>query len=169
MAEDGEGLSMLEEILERSGDEVPEEILDLDAFLKQSPLFAVLDEEARRELASKARYHWCNAGDVLMKEGSGGDTFAVIKRGELSVDAAFEGKRKHLATLGPGAVVGEVAVLKATERTATVTCETDVELFEFSRDDARPFLAAHPELREELERLIESRSEAAIEIFLGEG
>lgn len=163
----GERLNLLEEILERSGQDVPAELLDLDAFLGQSPLFAALTPDARRELAAKARFRLATAGETLIQEGSQGDTFAIIKRGRLAVDANFEGQSRHLATLGPGAIVGEVAVLKGTPRTASVTAREDAELWEFSRDDVRPFLERFPQVRGELEKLIEARTEQAIEIFLG--
>lgn len=164
---DQSGLEDLMEILERSAEALPESILDLDAFLEQSPLFKTLDAAGRRELAQKARFREVHKGDVWIQEGSRGETFAIVKRGTLSVDASYEGTRRHLADLGPGAVVGEVAVLMGTPRTATVTATSDVELFEFSGDDVKPLLDKYLAVRKELQELIETRTEQAIEIFLG--
>ena len=160
-------LIILEEILGQSGEEVPTEILDLEAFLSQSPLFATLAPEDREALAKKARYKWVTGGERIIAEGTRGDTFAIVKSGRVVVEATFEGERRRLATLGPGAVVGEVAVLKGTPRTADVIAEGDVELFEFHRDDIQPYLEKYPELRERLEELIEARSESTIAVFLG--
>ena len=162
-----DGLNTLEEILERSGESLPDELLDLDEFLDRSPLFAALTPEARRELAAKARFLGLLARETLIREGTHGDTFAIVKRGRLSVDASFEGAARHLATLGPGAIVGEVAVIKGTLRTASVTAVDDAELWQFARDDVRPFLDKFPGLRAQLEELIEQRTEETIEIFLG--
>lgn len=162
-----DGLEILEEILEQSGEAIPEEILDLDEFLEKSPLFASLDANARRSLAKQAKYRWVTSGEKIIQEGTRGDTFAIVKSGKLLVDATFESKTRRLAVLGTGAVVGEVAVVMGTPRTATVTAEGDVELFEFSADDVEPLLDSHPGLRQKLQELVEQRTDRTIQVFLG--
>ncbi|RMF19550.1 MAG: cyclic nucleotide-binding domain-containing protein [Candidatus Dadabacteria bacterium] len=157
----------LEVILDASGNALPESILDLQAFLDNSPLFAALDPDARRALAQTASLKALPAGEVYIREGTRGDTFAIIKRGRLAVDATFAGQTRRLAVLGPGSVVGEVAVLMGTPRTATVTAEVDTELFEFHHDDVAPLFEQFPDLRGRLTQLVESRSDETIRVFLG--
>lgn len=162
-----DGLEILEEILEQSGEAIPEEILDLDQFLDKSPLFASLDAATRRAFAKKAKYRWVTGGEIIVQEGTRGDTFWVVKSGKLLVVATFEGKTKRLAVLGPGSVVGEVAVVMGTPRTATVSAEGDVELFEFSSQDIEPLFAKYPQLRAKLQELVEQRTDQTIQVFLG--
>jgi serine/threonine-protein kinase len=67
------------------------------------------------------------AGEHLMKEGEKGDQVFILKKGLVQVYKTYEDGRRHgLATLGPGAVVGEAAVLSAGERTASVVAVEDV-------------------------------------------
>jgi CRP/FNR family transcriptional regulator, cyclic AMP receptor protein len=81
-------------------------------------------------------------GTVLIKEGSVGAEFFIIEQGLASVTIAG----KHIATLGPGEVIGEMSVVSQGPRSATVTAKTDMQLFvapaqAFSKmfEDAPPF------------------------------
>jgi CRP-like cAMP-binding protein len=63
-----------------------------------------------------------------------GDRFYVVESGELSVDLATGAKVE-----GPGAYVGEIALLRDVPRTATVRARTDATLLAVERDE---FLSA---------------------------
>jgi len=75
------------------------------------------------------------AGAELMRQGDPGDRFMVVNTGqvEVSVDGRTMGR------LGHAAGVGEIALLRRSPRTATVTAVTDVTAFCV---DASTFLAA---------------------------
>jgi MFS family permease len=75
------------------------------------------------------------AGEVVMRQGEPGDRFVVLESGE--VDVAVDGR--HVQRLRRGAGVGEIALLRRSARTATVTAVTDVAAFSV---DAGTFLAA---------------------------
>jgi MFS family permease len=62
------------------------------------------------------------AGGVLMREGEPGDTFVIIASGEVEVTIAGQPMQR----LGPGGGVGEIALLRRSPRTATVTALTEV-------------------------------------------
>ena len=62
------------------------------------------------------------AGSVLMREGESGNTFVIVATGQVEVSVAGQ----SLQRLGPGAGVGEIALLRRSPRTATVTALTDV-------------------------------------------
>ena len=70
------------------------------------------------------------AGTRIIRAGDAGDRFYVIESGEVEI----EGRR-----FGPGESFGEIALLRDTPRTATVTAATDVVLQSLDRDE---FLAA---------------------------
>jgi CRP-like cAMP-binding protein len=70
-----------------------------------------------------------------MEKGAPGDRFLVIESGEVQVT---DGDRV-LDTLGPGAGIGEIALMRGSPRTATVTALTDVTAQSF---EAGLFLAA---------------------------
>ena len=62
------------------------------------------------------------ADAILMEQGDVGDRFLVIETGD--VDIRIDGR--SVQRLGPGAGIGEVALLRASPRTATVVAVTDV-------------------------------------------
>ena len=73
------------------------------------------------------------AGTVLMEEGRRGRDAFVVLSGSLVVRRAG----RKLATLGPGGIVGELALLDDGPRTATVVCASDARVFALSAPDFR--------------------------------
>jgi CRP-like cAMP-binding protein len=61
---------------------------------------------------------------VLIKQGDPGDELYLVLDGVLSVEA----DGRALAELGPGAVIGERAILEGGKRTSTVRALTPVKL-----------------------------------------
>jgi MFS family permease len=94
------------------------------------------------------------AGEVLMQKGDPGDRFLVIEEG--SVEVTDEGR--VLNSFGPGASLGEIALLRGGPRTATVTALTDGRALSF---DAATFLAAvaGPGASAAAEHVVETRLE----------
>jgi CRP-like cAMP-binding protein len=65
-------------------------------------------------------------GEALMTQGDQGDTYVLIETGRVQV--TIDGRPHHEE--GPGAGVGEIALLRAVPRTATVTALEAVTGFE---------------------------------------
>ncbi len=68
------------------------------------------------------------SGELLMEEGAPGEEVYIVQKGTVQVyqtDKAT-GRRRGLATLGPGAVVGEASVFRASARSASVVAVDDV-------------------------------------------
>jgi len=63
-------------------------------------------------------------GDVIAEQGAPGDEVYLVMDGVLTVST----DGTELAEIGPGAVVGERAVLEAGRRTSTLTAQTKVKL-----------------------------------------
>lgn len=111
---------------------VNEELVHL---LRKVPAFAELPLTAVERLAAGLVPFNGPAGTELMTQGEPGDRFVVIATGEI--DVIVDGKVIH--RLGPGAGVGEIALLRRSPRTATVRAVTDVTGYSV---DAATFLAA---------------------------
>lgn len=90
---------------------------------------------------------------VLMNEGAYGQEFAMILSG--SVEVTIDGVR--LAELGPGDVVGEVAMAADVRRTATVRTITDAELAVVPRHEFGQFLRDAPAASRRLLGLVATR------------
>lgn len=83
------------------------------------------------------------AGRILVKEGTRGDQFMIIADGHATVSQGGQ----TIATLGPGDLVGEMALLEPDgfgRRNATVTTTTDAVIYAGSRSEFRRILEAAP-------------------------
>ena len=105
--------------------------------LRQVNLFAGLNDE---ELATVDRLvdDVCvPAGHVLTTEGQIGRQAFVIVSGEASVTIGG----RPIGTVGPGEVVGEVALTDGSPRTATVTAVTPLDLLVLSSSAFKALLS----------------------------
>lgn len=93
--------------------------------LREVHAFAELPLTAFERLASGLEPLAFAEGETVMREGEPGDRFVVIASGEVEVSA--EGK--PMQRLGRGAGLGEIALLRRSPRTATVTAVTAVTAF----------------------------------------
>jgi protein lysine acetyltransferase len=73
------------------------------------------------QLQARLRLRTFEPGEVLMTEGEMGDFFALLVRGWVTVSRAAAGGPETLAVAGPGSIGGELALLRGTARSATVT------------------------------------------------
>jgi CRP-like cAMP-binding protein len=108
---------------------------DRERLLSNVALFSACTQKELSRLARHAEIVDFPAGEVLMTEGEPGHEFYVIIDGEVGVTKGGE----TVAKLGPGAYVGEQALLDPGPRTATVTALRDVQAVLLS---SREFYAA---------------------------
>ena len=87
---------------------------------------------------------------MLCKEGETGREFSVIIDGTVEVEA----KGKHLATLGAGDFVGEIALLEQVPRMATVTVKTPVRFFILTREAFRHLVDQNPTVERKVLRAL---------------
>jgi CRP-like cAMP-binding protein len=112
------------------------------ALLRNVPLFADLDERDLESLADEFNERRFSAGDKVALEGEGGLMFFVVDSGELNVEVHGE----PVATIGPGASFGEIALIDRRPRTATVTAKSDVTAFGLPVFVFRPFVESRPQV-----------------------
>jgi CRP/FNR family transcriptional regulator, cyclic AMP receptor protein len=94
---------------------------DRQQLLGNVPLFSACSDKELDRLARHAEIVEFAAGDTLMAEGELGQEFYVIVDGEVGVTRG----ETTVAKLGPGAYVGELALLDPGPRTATVAALRD--------------------------------------------
>jgi CRP-like cAMP-binding protein len=92
-------------------------------------------------------------GEVLCTEGEVGDELFVIVSGKVRVTKGD----KTLATLGPGDAVGELAVLDAEPRSATVTAADETEVLAIGSEEFYEILHEQSEIAEGVLRLLTAR------------
>lgn len=132
----------------------------LEAFIEKSKIFGLLDDPGIQRLEKVAVEVDFPAGTAIVQEGEAGDAFYCLCSGTLKVSANdFGDTEKHLATLMPGAVFGEIAALSGEPRTATVTAQSDVRALKFEIVSVFNVLKDYPNVLAELNRLGITRSE----------
>lgn len=122
------------------------------AWLRSIPGFEALSRAEIRDLAAAADRTSARAGRVLVTEGGRGLECFVVADGELEVTRGGT----FVARIGPGSVVGEVALLDNAVRNADVVALTDVEVAVFDPRSFRTALGANPRFRELVEHLAEA-------------
>jgi MFS family permease len=103
--------------------------------LKQVGMLRPLPMPAIENLAVHVDHTEVAAGQEVFRQGEDGHSFYVIKQGEAEVigDGSF------VRTMGPGDGFGEIALIRDTQRTATVRARTPLVLYSLDR---RHFLPA---------------------------
>ena len=89
--------------------------------LRATQLFADLPDDELRELVDLCELRDLAAAECLIEEGTDGEAFFVIVDGELEVTKRSGEGELPLARLGPGGIVGEMAVIEGRPRNASVT------------------------------------------------
>ena len=105
------------------------------ALLRSIPLFAELPAPALEGLAAALTPAEVPAGTILIRQGDEGNAYYAIAAGELDVSKDGHFVRR----CGRGEGVGEIALLRAVPRTATVTAHTDAMVYTLAKE---PFLTA---------------------------
>jgi CRP-like cAMP-binding protein len=105
-------------------------------FLKQASPFSTLDGDRLRQLASRLKRFEVPAGTVIIRRDESGEECYLLQSGRVEVLArGVSGDEYHLATLGPGSLLGEAALLTDEPRNATVRALEPCTLLALRRAD----------------------------------
>jgi len=109
--------------------------------LRDVSILSVLPEPTLDRLARALVRVEAQPGDIVIREGDEGDRFYVIESG--TVEVTKEGR--HIADLGPGDFVGEIALLRNVPRVATVTATSELVLQALDRQHFIPAVTGQGE------------------------
>jgi len=123
--------------------------------LRDLPLFARLSERQRAKVARHLRAVEVARGEHLVDEGQFSYEFFVIIEGAAAVVSA----NKHLTDLGPGDFLGEIGLVRGSDRTASVIATTQVKALVMSADDFRGMKRSLPTVAREIDAAIVRRLE----------
>jgi voltage-gated potassium channel len=116
------------------------------------PLFAGLDASRIAEIARLLKTHVVPPHHAVVQRGEPADAMFFIMAGDVLVDVEPKPIR-----LGRGQFFGEIALLRDTVRTATITTVTECQLLSLDVTDFRRLLATHPSIRATLTRVADQR------------
>ncbi len=141
--------------IDREGaNEVPTGDLEL---LRAVTMLRLLDEATLERLASALRPQLLPAGTPILRQGERGDRFFIVVRGGVEVLVDGRPVRVH----GPGETFGEIALLRATTRTATVRALEPTELRSLPGDVFVAAVTGHAGTAEAAETIVASRLRTA--------
>jgi NTE family protein len=112
--------------------------------LRAIPLFRDLTGEDLELVVGRLRSEHYPKGAVVFRQGDLGDKMYLVESGQVKVTA--EGQPQPLAYMGPGAFVGEMALLLAQPRSATLEVVIDAHLVSLSQADLDDLIVSHPSI-----------------------
>lgn len=123
------------------------------AIMKSVEMFADTPDHVLASVARIAEEVELSAGHSLFQEGDRGDCLYIVVEGELRVHS----QDRTLTRLGPGKVVGELALLDPEPRSASVNALTDALLFRIDKDPFDEVMADRPEIAQGIIRMLTRR------------
>ncbi|XP_061826855.1 hyperpolarization activated cyclic nucleotide-gated potassium channel 5 isoform X2 [Nerophis lumbriciformis] len=118
--------------------------------LRNMPLFRSQDENFLNSVIHELEYELYQEGDVIVREGAPGDRMFFIDHGQV-----LEENDSFRRELCDGDFFGEVCVLSRGKHLATVKALTDCQCFSLSWDDFQEVLQGFPDVRKDLEEMME--------------
>ena len=115
-------------------------------FLRKFAWFEDLDQRSLEAIANAAVEQSYGSGQEIMRQGDVGVGAFIIRSGKVEVLQDRDGKQVKLATLGPGDVFGEMALLDEFPRSATVRTVEPTTAIGIQRWHFRGILESHPQI-----------------------
>jgi hypothetical protein len=131
-------------------------------FLKRSDLFENQPPEVIRAVLAQGEVQELGAGEVVFQQGEEGDRLYIVKSGVLEVLAAPTDGADPMpvAYLGAGEVLGELALLTGSRRTATVRSPERAEVFTLEKAVFLDLMVTLPDFARNLCLVLARRLEA---------
>ncbi len=137
-------------------------------FLRNVPVFAPLSDAMRAEIAELGSAVSLKRDEWLFREDDYADSVYIVRLGQLEV--IREGPEPETVnTVTRGAVLGELALLSDSNRTASVRALRDTELLQITRPHFESLLRSEPELTLSLARVLGAQLRASRAIPLRRG
>jgi CRP/FNR family transcriptional regulator len=119
--------------------------------LRRVPLFSELSGSELERIAQVAIPRSYPRDTRVFHEGDPGDACYIVRSGTCRVTREHpDGRAITLATLGPGAIFGELAMFDGERRSASVETSDSTELLALPAADVRSLIRQHPEMAEKL-------------------
>lgn len=126
------------------------------ALLRQVSFFRPLPFAIVEHLASELQSTTYEPGDVIIRDGEPGERFYIVAQGQVRVSK----DGKQLREMETGDSFGEIALLRRSPRTATVTAVSRVEVRTLAREEFLAAVTGSPESVETAEEVVSTRLQA---------
>jgi len=121
----------------------------------------LVSEDDMREFAGIVRRYRFAPGEVVFKQGDGGESCYVLASGKINGKISYHEKGKEYKsefTIEPGGLFGEMSLFTGMPRTATGVVEEEAVLLEIKAEDFACLLAKNPQLSEALAEIVSKRN-----------
>ena len=118
---------------------------DID-LLRNVPFFAEFSEDQLRLMAFGAESRMYRAKQVIFRQGDLADSGFVISEGQVRMTITVDGVDQQSQILGPGSLIGEMALLAETRRSAMAAAIEDVKVIQIRRILFRRVMDEYPDL-----------------------
>jgi len=126
--------------------------------LKQASPFSTLAGERLQRLAACLEHLEISTGETIIREGEAGEECYLLRSGRVEVLArGAQGDERSLATLEPGSLFGEAALLTDEPRNATVRASEPCTLLALRRSDLLEVLGEDRQTGERMLELVRMR------------
>jgi len=134
--------------------------------LAQTGLFSAAPREMLADLAARATTLELATNEMLFMKGDPGERLYIVASGMIRIGAMSpDGREVSYVVLGPGAVLGEIAVIDGGKRSADAKATEPTTLLSMDRRDVLGFLHDHPGQALELLKILCGRLRKADEMF----
>ena len=127
-------------------------------FLKSIDLFSQIPGEDLAQVALISTEEAREQGEEIFAEGEAGDALYLVLEGKVRVHK----QDRVIAELAERECFGEMAILDAAPRSATVTAVSDANLLKISREDFEEIMSEKPEIALGIIRVLSRRLRDAI-------
>jgi len=128
------------------------------AFFEKVPTLGLLGRGALRILAIGVESRYVHGGEVLFRVGDQADSGFVVQEGSFSLTTSAADNGRQI-TVGPGTLLGELALLTETKRPATATALEPSTVLRIPRPLFMKMLEGYPDAAQRLREILAKRIE----------
>jgi CRP-like cAMP-binding protein len=126
------------------------------AFFERVPTLGALGRPALRILAIGAESRYVHGGEVLFYAGDPADGAYIVQEGSFHLKTDDPNDERGIE-VGPGTLLGELALIIATERSATATAREPSTVIRISRSLFLKMLEGYPDAAQALRESMVAR------------
>jgi CRP-like cAMP-binding protein len=126
------------------------------AFFERVPTLGLLGRGALRILAIGVESRYVHSGEILFKAGDEADSGFIVQEGSFQL-ATHESEHAKRMKVGPGTLLGELALFTDTRRPATATALEPSTVLRIPRPLFMKMLEGFPEAAQKLRDIIAKR------------
>ena len=136
--------------------------------LRQPVCFAGLKDDELATVEGHLTRHELAAGDVIIREDDRDTAMYVLADGRLTIRMSFRGTdAPQVASIRPGDLFGEMALLTGQPRSATVSAEVPSKVVEIAAEGIQALIRNRPDVRDQIRRIIADRQAENLKTVMG--